>query len=95
MAVILSRVYLNYHTPKQVIVGSAAGAVSAVAWFLITRYLRHEGWVEWVLNTPLAELFRVRDLVVTEDLVDAGWARWQERRKGKRRIDIDPREKAP
>lgn len=26
-------------------------------------------------------MFRVRDLVVQEDLVDSGWARWVERRQ--------------
>nr|AEH41552.1 PAP2 domain-containing protein [Endocarpon pusillum] len=37
-AVAVSRLYLNYHTPKQVMVGCAAGALSAVAWFLVTTY---------------------------------------------------------
>jgi dolichyldiphosphatase len=93
-AVVVSRVYLNYHTPKQVLVGCAAGAVSAFAWFVVTTYLRRHGWVERALDTRLAEMFRVRDLVVTEDLVDAGWGRWEERKRGKRHMDNDPRRKA-
>jgi dolichyldiphosphatase len=92
-AVVVSRVYLNYHTPKQVLVGCAAGAVSAVAWFLVTTYLRRSGWVEWALDTQLAEMFRIRDLVITEDLVDAGWGRWKERRKVKRSINSNVRGK--
>jgi dolichyldiphosphatase len=76
-----SRVYLNYHTPKQVIAGCAAGAFCAVGWFIVTTYLRRSGWLEWFLETGLARYVRMRDLVVTEDLVDAGWARWEERRK--------------
>lgn len=92
-AVAASRIYLNYHTPKQVLVGCAAGALSAIAWFLVTTYLRRHGWVEWALNTQLAEMLRVRDLVITEDLVDAGWVRWQERRKDRRRIKSGSRKK--
>ncbi|KAF2003051.1 DOLPP1 protein [Amniculicola lignicola CBS 123094] len=79
-AVACSRIYLNYHTPKQVLVGCLAGALFAVAWFLFTTYLRKAGWVDWALDTYLARLFRFRDLVVQEDLVDSGWARWEERR---------------
>jgi dolichyldiphosphatase len=75
-----SRIYLNYHTPKQVLVGCAAGAIFAVFWFAFTTYLRKAGWIEWALETELARLLRVRDLVIQEDLVDSGWARWVERR---------------
>jgi dolichyldiphosphatase len=84
-AVAASRVYLNYHTPKQVLVGCAAGAVFAVAWFLFAMYLRRAGWIEWGLEATWARMFRLRDLVVGEDLVDAGWERWETRRKLKRR----------
>ena len=83
-AVASSRIYLNYHTPKQVLVGCAAGAIFAVVWFLFTTYLRRAGWIEWGLETYIARLFRVRDLVIQEDLVDSGWARWEERRRRKR-----------
>lgn len=80
-AVACSRIYLSYHTPRQVLVGCAAGAVFALIWFAFTTYLRRAGWVEWALETELFRLFRVRDLVVQEDLVDSGWARWEERRR--------------
>ncbi|KAK3217224.1 hypothetical protein GRF29_1g2370578 [Pseudopithomyces chartarum] len=80
-AVAVSRIYLSYHTPKQVLVGCLAGAVCAIVWFAFTTYLRRAGWIEWILETELARLFRVRDLVVQEDLVDSGWARWVERRQ--------------
>lgn len=80
-AVAGSRVYLSYHTPKQVMAGCAAGAVIAVGWFVATAILRKSGWLEWTLDTEVARHFRMRDLAVTEDLMDAGWARWEERRK--------------
>ncbi|KAF2097866.1 DOLPP1 protein [Rhizodiscina lignyota] len=85
-AVAQSRIYLNYHTPKQVLVGCTAGGICAVVWFIIVAYLRYSGWVRWGLDTDFARYFRFRDLVLTEDLTDAGWARWEERR---RRRDID------
>jgi len=80
-AVVVSRVYLNYHTPRQVLVGCAAGATFSIFWFLFTSYLRKYGWIDWALDTSLARLGRMRDLIVDEDLVDAGWERWQGKRK--------------
>ncbi|KAF2121197.1 DOLPP1 protein [Lophiotrema nucula] len=85
-AVACSRIYLNYHTPKQVLVGCAAGALFAVFWFGFTTFLRRSGLVEWGLDTHLAKILRVRDLVIQEDLVDSGWARWVERRQRKQFI---------
>ena len=65
-AVASSRIYLNYHTPKQVLVGCAAGAVFAIVWFGFTTYLRRAGWVDWILDLHIARLLRVRDLVIQE-----------------------------
>ncbi|KAG4222102.1 hypothetical protein PC116_g29422, partial [Phytophthora cactorum] len=78
-AVAWSRVYLNYHTEKQVLVGAAAGVVSAVGWFIITTIVRRSGWLAWALDTPIAKFFRVRDLVVEEDLCQAGWEKWDDK----------------
>ncbi|KAI9650039.1 hypothetical protein NHQ30_000052 [Ciborinia camelliae] len=72
-----SRVYLNYHTPKQVVVGCVAGAGSAVAWFVITTVVRKSGLLRWILGLPVTRLFRMRDLVVEEDLCQAGWEKWE------------------
>jgi dolichyldiphosphatase len=75
-----SRIYLNYHTPKQVLVGVSAGVISALAWFIATTVLRRSGWLTWLLNTFVARLFRMRDLVVEEDLCQAGWEKWENQR---------------
>jgi len=83
-AVAASRVYLNYHTPKQVLVGATAGGIFAVVWFLFTTYLRRYGWIDGALETWLSRKFRVRDLITTEDVQDAGWGRWEARRQAKR-----------
>ncbi|KAJ5545500.1 hypothetical protein N7461_007804 [Penicillium sp. DV-2018c] len=66
-AVAASRIYLNYHTPKQVFAGCAAGF-----------------WIEWTLDTTISRLVRVRDLVVSEDLAEAGWQRWESQRLKRR-----------
>lgn len=75
-----SRVYLNYHTPKQVLIGCGAGVMSALVWFTATSILRQSGWMSWGLETVVARAFRLRDLVVEEDMCQAGWEKWEERR---------------
>lgn len=82
-----SRIYLNYHTPRQVLVGCAAGAVSAVAWFAVTELFRRTGWLHWVLDLDVCRALRIRDLVVEEDLVEAGWREWEARTKRRRGLD--------
>jgi dolichyldiphosphatase len=72
-----SRIYLSYHTPKQVLVGCLAGAVTALSWFLVTTVVRQIGLLSWALDQPLVRLFRMRDLVVQEDLCQAGWEKWE------------------
>jgi dolichyldiphosphatase len=82
-AVAASRVYLNYHTVKQVLVGIAAGALWGGLWFIFTTILRRYGWIDWALDNSLARMLRMRDLITTEDLVDAGWGRFEARRKAR------------
>jgi dolichyldiphosphatase len=84
VAVAASRVYLSYHTPKQVWIGFSTGLAFAVVWFLFTTYLRSVGWIDWALNLGISRQLRFRDLILTEDLQDAGWGRWEDRRKAKK-----------
>jgi dolichyldiphosphatase len=79
-----SRVYLGYHTVRQVLAGCAAGAGCATAWFVVTYLLRETGTLAWALELPPARWLRVRDLVVEEDLCQAGWEKWE----GKRRVTM-------
>lgn len=80
-AVAWSRVYLGYHTVNQVLVGSLAGTLSAAAWYAATALVRASGLLAWALASPVARGLRVRDLVVREDLAQAGWEKWEEDRK--------------
>ncbi|KAH7396043.1 hypothetical protein BKA64DRAFT_724249 [Cadophora sp. MPI-SDFR-AT-0126] len=75
-----SRIYLNYHTEKQVMVGCLAGSLSAVSWFAITTVVRQSGLLDWILEQYPTRLFRMRDLVVEEDLCQAGWEKWETKR---------------
>lgn len=77
-----SRVYLGYHTVNQVLVGCLAGAVCAVAWYAATSAARNMGLLAWALESPVARGLRVRDLVVSEDLCQAGWEKWEDRKGG-------------
>lgn len=79
-AVAASRIYLNYHTPRQVLAGCGAGFMCACGWFVITGLLRRSGWIDWAEDLAVARLLRIRDLVVSEDLAEAGWQRWEARR---------------
>lgn len=76
--VAVSRVYLNYHTPYQVAVGVIAGTALAISWFTTTSLARSLGLVDWILNLKVMKAMRIRDLVVHEDFVDAGWQHWQQ-----------------
>ncbi|KAL3471787.1 phosphatidic acid phosphatase type 2/haloperoxidase [Aspergillus californicus] len=79
-AVAVSRIYLTYHTTRQVLAGCAVGAVFALVWFQFTGVLRSYGWIEWGLDHSVARFLRLRDLVVSEDLAEAGWQRWETKR---------------
>ncbi|EAW08723.1 phosphatase PAP2 family protein [Aspergillus clavatus NRRL 1] len=83
-AVAVSRIYLNYHTPRQVLAGCAAGVFCAVSWYLVTGVLRANGYIEWALDLGVSRLARLRDLVVSQDLTEAGWQQWEAQRKLKR-----------
>lgn len=82
-AVAQSRIYLNYHTPRQVYIGVAAGVSCAVGWFVVTSTARRFGLVDQLLEVPPLKWLRFRDLVVNESLEDAGWHRWELARQRK------------
>lgn len=87
-----SRLYLNYHTSRQVLAGCGAGVVCAFGWFTITSLLRRLGWIDWAVEMTVARLLRVRDLVVSEDLAESGWQRWEARRSKRRQSERSKKE---
>ncbi|KAI5300619.1 hypothetical protein KEM55_006139 [Ascosphaera atra] len=80
-----SRVYLRYHTKRQVLAGLTLGVVVATCWFVVTACARRLGLLDWGLNTRIARLARVRDLVREEDPAEAGWVRWLEKQRQRER----------
>ncbi|CAK7209168.1 hypothetical protein SCUCBS95973_000359 [Sporothrix curviconia] len=72
-----SRVYLHYHTPRQVLVGFAAGLVVSAGWFGVTSVARYTGLLDWGLQLPPAQYLRFRDLALDEDPLQPGWEKWQ------------------
>ncbi|KAL4954957.1 phosphatidic acid phosphatase type 2/haloperoxidase [Aspergillus filifer] len=83
-AVAVSRIYLTYHTTRQVLAGCAVGVIFACVWFVFTGVLRSHGFIEWALDYSLARFLRIRDLVVSEDLAEAGWVRFETRQRVRR-----------
>jgi len=84
-AVAYSRVYLSYHTPRQVLAGLLAGTIFGVLYFGFTAYLRSSGWIDWALELEIVRMARMRDLVCEEDLVELSWIVWEEKRREKAR----------
>ncbi|CAK7205431.1 hypothetical protein SEUCBS139899_008202 [Sporothrix eucalyptigena] len=72
-----SRVYLQYHTLRQVLVGFAAGLVVGAGWFGFTSVARYTGLLDWGLQLPPAQYLRFRDLALEEDPLQPGWDKWQ------------------
>lgn len=60
--------------------GSAAGALFAVVWFVVVGVVRQIGLLSWALELPIVRILRVRDLAVEEDITQAGWDKWEAKR---------------
>lgn len=82
----ISRIYLSYHTTRQVYIGYLVGAVFATVFFLVTEVARRWGYIELLLEHPLLRLYRVRDLCCEEDLIELGWGVWEEKRRRQRKL---------
>ncbi|RDA84770.1 hypothetical protein CP532_1011 [Ophiocordyceps camponoti-leonardi (nom. inval.)] len=70
----------------EVLAGSLAGVLSAAAWFRLTAWLRSSGRLAWALDSAPARALRLRDLVVYEDVCQAGWEKWERERRGLRKM---------
>jgi dolichyldiphosphatase len=77
--VCISRIYLRYHTPRQVLFGVAIGAFLGVAWYIMVMILRMTGWVDWVLHLKAVELFWFKDgdIGSLEHDLREEWVEWR------------------
>ena len=81
-AVSSSRLYLSYHTPRQVFAGTFVGTILAIFWFSATSFLRHCDikiadktpwqWILWI-----GSLIYVKDMCLDVDLVEQGYNLWK------------------
>ncbi|KAF3931594.1 Dolichyldiphosphatase [Dactylella cylindrospora] len=92
VSVASARVYLHYHTVKQVLVGVSAGVVIGLGWFITTALLRSlGGGIIWdlLLENEVSKLGYVKDECVEVDLQRKSWEGWWgERVRRKREADI-------
>lgn len=59
--VAFSRVYLLYHTPQQVLVGSILGLILGPLYFIIISIARDVGFIDWIIDWPIIKYFYVKD----------------------------------
>lgn len=59
--VCFSRVYLQYHTLGQVLVGYTVGLATGATYFLIVGLLRELKVIDWVLTWKIAQLLYIKD----------------------------------
>lgn len=80
--VCVSRIYLRYHTTRQVLAGTGAGALLGLAWYITVIVLRHIGVVDWVLQWRLVEIlwFKDGDIGSLEHDLYEEWVGWRAQR---------------
>jgi dolichyldiphosphatase len=84
VAVCLSRIYLAYHTTKQVLVGAVIGLIFGGLWFALYEVLKQAGVVAWLVDTQIAAIFLMRDTEYEME-VEEEWTRWQARRRSRKK----------
>jgi dolichyldiphosphatase len=88
--VCMSRIYLRYHTPRQVLIGVGIGAILGVAWYITVIILRTIGVVEYVLHLRVVELlwFKDGDIGSLEHDLHKEWVEWRQQRESEGGIKV-------
>ncbi|RGB33524.1 hypothetical protein C1646_625241 [Rhizophagus diaphanus] len=72
-----SRVYLIYHTTKQVIVGNIFGLTFAIFWYiLLEKIIRPLGIFKIIIESRLARYLYIRDNSSVKDIVKIEYMNW-------------------
>ncbi|RIA90892.1 phosphatidic acid phosphatase type 2/haloperoxidase [Glomus cerebriforme] len=72
-----SRIYLNYHTTKQVIVGNIFGTTFAIFWYiLIEKIIRPLGIFKIIIESHLAKYFYIKDNSSIKDIIRIEYTNW-------------------
>ncbi|CAI2183092.1 18439_t:CDS:2 [Funneliformis geosporum] len=72
-----SRIYLHYHTTKQVIVGNIFGGAFAIFWYLlIEKIIRPLGIFKTIIYSPIAKYFYLKDNSSAKDIIRIEYMNW-------------------
>ncbi len=77
--VCLSRIYLAYHTPNQVLAGVSIGILTGISWSTFLVFMKRVGFVNWLLDLFPVRLLRIKDGSISLD--DALYSEWLESRQ--------------
>ncbi|KAF7727106.1 hypothetical protein EC973_008069 [Apophysomyces ossiformis] len=83
MAAVVSytRIYLGYHTEMQVAVGATIGILFGMLWYIsVERGLRRAGYVEYILDHPLAKRLYLRDMRCIDNVAKWEYLQWERTR---------------
>jgi len=77
-----SRLYLRYHTQRQVLTGVGIGVILGIAWHITIIILRRTGWVDWILRLRIVEMlwFKDGDIGSLEHDLHEEWLEWRQQR---------------
>ncbi|KAK9455595.1 hypothetical protein V1511DRAFT_301295 [Dipodascopsis uninucleata] len=75
-----SRVYLFYHSWKQVLVGMTLGVCTGSLWFLACVLIRELGILEAILNTEPSRYFCIKDTSLYRSYVKDEFREWSRER---------------
>ncbi|KAJ2576571.1 hypothetical protein GGH19_002054 [Coemansia sp. RSA 1807] len=59
--VVVSRVYLGYHTLRQVLAGVGVGVVAGIAWYQFVELVRRTGILDYALRSGICHWLLIRD----------------------------------
>jgi dolichyldiphosphatase len=84
----MSRIYLRYHTPRQVLCGVGIGVVLGVSWYLTVGVLRMMGVVDWILELPIIQMlwFKDGDIGSLEHDLYEEWIVWRQQHNNDKRL---------
>src|SRR2546430_13687881 len=91
--VCMSRIYLRYHTARQVLAGSGTGAFLGIAWHITVVVLRYLGVVDWGLKWRVVELlwFKDGDIGRLEHDLYEEWIVWRTQRNKEQGLKVKVR----
>jgi dolichyldiphosphatase len=88
--VCISRIYLRYHTTRQVLFGTVFGIFFGLVWYIMNIILRATGFVEWVLHLQVMEMlwFKDGDIGSLEHDLHEEWIEWRQEQNKERGVKM-------